>query len=753
MAKNNLTEAEIVARIESEEQSAYGLNDAELSGERTQAIDYYLGKPFGNEQDGRSQVVSTDVADTVESLLPALLKVFVSGDEVVRFDPRSPDDVDASEQETEAVNYLVMDKNPGFNIFYTWFKDALMSKNGYIKVYWEENESVEKEFYAGLTDEEMTMLVQGDEIEVIEHSVYPDEKDAQQRAEAVAQLMQVAMQDTNAAKQLQQIQSQPPKMLHDVRVQTKKNEGSICIDNVAPESIMVSVDTKTVSIQDARFVQHREETTVAELKEQGFDVPDDIASDDYDRLQEEQAARDLYGEQTDRENYDGLDRKVMVKDTYMRVDGELMRYVVVGQTIIHEEEAEIIPFAAITPVIMPHRHVGRSIADLVMDIQLIKSTLQRGQLDGMYLALNPRHFLSDRVNLDDFLVSRPGGAVRVASDNVQTAAMPLITPDVSSIAYPMLEYMDSVKENRTGVTKYNQGMDANALNKTASGISQIMTAAQQRTELIARIFAETGVKELFMLVHRLTRQHSQRELVMRLRNKWVAVDPRQWKTRTDLSVAVGLGTGNKDQMLSHLMTILQAQKEGAVIGLATPKNMYNALTKLTQNAGFKNAEEFWTDPEGQSQQKPPPQPTPDTMVLAKVEIDKANIKAQSDEKIAAERAAVDYQKAIDVANIQAGAKAATDATNDLGKQRQYTMDGIKLMAQHLMAGKNADEVMAVGQMPDVEPEEPEEEQPDPMHMAMLQAIQTMSQAIEHMNKPKQVVRDASGRAVGIQAVN
>ena len=746
MAKRNaLTDEEILAKIQNEEANAYGLNDAELAGERAQAIDYYLGKPFGNEVDGRSQVVSTDVADTIESLLPALLKVFVSGDEVVRFDPRGPEDIDAAEQETEAINYVVMEQNQGFSVFYTWFKDALLSKNGYVKVYWEETEEVEKEYYQGLTEEEFAMLVQGDDVEVTEHTAYPDPIDQKQRAEAIAQLMPIAQQDQNAAAQIQQIMSQPEKMLHDVRIETKRTDGHICVENIAPESIMVSVDTRCVSLQEARFVQHRETTTIAELQELGFDVPDDIGNDEEtDQYEQEQIARDLYSESNYALEYQGVDRKVLVKDTYLVCNGELMRYVVVGNTIIHQEEAEIIPFAAITPVIMPHRHVGRSIADLVMDIQLIKSTLLRGNLDNMYLANNGRYAISDKVNLDDMLVSRPGGVVRVNGDPGMSI-LPLTHPTLGNNAFSMIEYMDGIKENRTGVTKYNQGLDANSLNKTASGISQIMGAAQQRTELIARIFAEGGVKELFMLVHRLMRMHSQRELVLRLRNKWVAVDPRQWKTRTDLSVSVGLGTGNKDQMLAHLMTILQAQKEGLEIGLATPKNIYNALSKMTQNAGFKNPEEFWTDPEGQ-EKKPeqPPQPSPDTMVLAQTEIQKTQIKAESDEKIAMNKAILEAQTKKEIALIDQQTEASKAHQADIGNQRDYILDSVKMvidsrMQQHAQSQTQLEDTEA----PEVE------EQPDKMHEAMLQAIGMMTQAIQHMNHPKQIIRDQNGRAIGV----
>jgi hypothetical protein len=258
---------------------------------------------------------------------------------------------------------------------------------------------------------------------------------------------------------------------------------------------------------------------------------------------------------------------------------------------------------------MPHRHIGRSYADLTMDIQLIKSTLIRGQLDNMYLANNGRYAISDRVNLDDMLTSRPGGIVRVEGDP-GSGIMPLSHPPLPASSFGMVEYMDSMKEKRTGITAYNQGLDSNSLNKTATGVAQIMNASQQRIELVARTFAETGVKELFKLVHHLVRTTLTKPDIIRLRNKWVEVDPREWKARKDLSISVGLGAGNKDQQLVHLTSILNMQKEAIAVGLTNPEKIYNALAKLTQNAGFKNPEEFWVNPantpeqEGQKQDKP-----------------------------------------------------------------------------------------------------------------------------------------------------
>lgn len=712
MAKNALTESEILSRIEQEEANGYGINDAQLSFERAQAINYYLGLPFGNEVEGRSQVVSTDVADVVESMLPSLLKVFVSGDRVVEFMPVSPEDIEGAEQETEAVNHIVMEKNNGFQLFYVWFKDALMSKTGYVKVYWDEYEEVDKETYRGQTDEELAMILQGD-VEVLEHSAYIGDM-----ASAMAG---------------------QPITLHDVRVQTKKTNGCVRIKNCAPESIIVSVDTPSICLSEAQFIQHREMMTIGELRADGFDVPDDISSDaNSDQNEQEQIARDIYDESANDLSDErlGADRKVLVRDTYMRVNGELMRYVVVGTTILHEEEAEVIPFAAISPILMPHRHVGRSIADQTMDIQLIKSTLIRAQLDGMYLSLNPRYGVSDRVNLDDMLVSRPGGVVRMVGDTTG-AIQPLVSPDVSGAAYPMTQYMDSVRENRTGITKYNQGMDADSLNKTATGVNRIMDAAAQRQELIARTFAETGVKELFQLVHRLTKTYSQREMIMRLRNKWTAVDPRQWKTRTDMTVSVGLGTGNKDQMLGHLTTIYQIQKEALAIGLTTPKNIYAALSRLTQNAGFKNPEEFWTDPGDPPPQEHqgPPQPSPDTLVMAQTEIQKTQIKAQSDEKIAAQRAALDYRAKIEVAQLNQQTDTQQLMQKEAESQRDSENERIRMQVEAVL-NQYASQV-------------PAQETSQPQNDVLAMAIQGFAQALQSMNRPKMIVRDQSGRAVGV----
>ena len=619
-----LQDMEIIAKVETEENIAYGVNDSALSNDRASAIDYYLGQPFGNEEEGRSQVVSYDVQDTIEAALPQLLKVFVAGDKVVQFDPKGPEDQDAAEQETDYINHVVMEKNNGFKIFYVWFKDALLSKNGYVKVFSEEEEETEEYDYKGLTDGQLQMLASDENTEVLEHTAYPDPSI---NMDVIYQ--QASMNGVDPATIVQP-------MLHDVKLKVTEKKTEIVIENVAPENMMVSVDTTGPNLEDARFVQHREVMQLADIAE-AFDKPleyiKSIMSDLRDTFEEESNARDIYDEEYDRAIESD---EALVKDTYIKLDGERYRIVILGNTILYKEKSEVVPFACITPMIMPHRHIGRSYADLTMDIQLIKSTLIRGQLDNMYLANNGRYAISDRVNLDDMLTSRPGGIVRVEGDP-GSGIMPLSHPPLPASSFGMVEYMDSMKEKRTGVTAYNQGLDANSLNKTATGVAQIMNASQQRIELVARTFAETGVKELFKLVHRLVRTTLTKPDIVRMRNKWVEVDPREWEDRNDLSISVGLGAGNKDQQLAHLMSILGMQKEAIQIGLTSPDKIYNSLAKLTQNAGFKNPEEFWTNPASNPQGEQPKQPDPqETLIQGQLAIEQQ--KAQSDMQLSQQKA-------------------------------------------------------------------------------------------------------------------
>lgn len=700
MQKSDLTDGNLVSLIEDWESKSYGVLDSELTADRAEALKYYNGDPFGNEVEGRSAVVSRDVLDVIESALPQLLKVFVSGDEIVRFEPRGQEDEEAAAQETAVVNYVALEKNDGFAIFYTWFKDALLSKNGYVKVWYEEGKDVKIESYQGLTDEQLAILLRNDRVTVIEHSQTIDEADLVMRQEAIAQAQN--------PEQIAAIQMEPTKFLHDVKIEITETLDKIAICNVAPEDILVGHDTRSVSLSDATFVQHRALMSRSEIDEQGWDVPENVERYTDSHSWEEENARDIYNE-----NGSLIDDQYLVKDTYIRVDGELLRVVVIGNEIVYRKPAEVIPFAAITPHIMPHRHVGMSYADLTKDIQLIKSTLIRGELDAMYLANQPRFAISERVNLNDMLVSRPNGVVRVEGDP-GSSIMPLVSPGPSPISFNLVEYLDVAKERRTGITAYNQGLDANSLNKTASGVSQIMQAAQQRLDLVARTFANTGVKELFILVHRMIRTHYTKPETIKLRGQWVTVDPREWAERKNMSVVVGLGTGNRDQQLTHLnnMIALQMQALQAGLPMVTPENIFNTARQIAINAGFKQPELFVTDPK-QVPPKPPQEPPQLTIKKMELQADAQKFQAETvvRQEEAERSASVEMQKAQYQAEIdqrQAEQNAFLEqqrSQNDMQLEREkmamqaelkrYEIDK-KIEADLFIAQLNADTTIRIG---------------------------------------------------------
>lgn len=604
-----MTETELLAIVESEERQSLGYGDGELNNQREQALKYYNAEPYGNEMEGRSQVVTTEVADTVEWILPSLLKIFTTSEKAVEFQPERPSDAETAKQATDAINYVFYRQNNGFLVLYSFFKDALLTKNGYVKVYYEDTERRHKETYKGLTEPQMVMLTMKPGVEVIGGGSYPDPAWMEQG---------------------------PPPNLYDVQIQITEPYGKACVVPIPPEELLISRDHNSVDLRDSSFVAHRSEKTLSDLKEMGYEDLEDIPTSDWfaQSTPEATARREFDEESTGGETPDRSMRKVWVTEAYIRVDydgdgiAELRKVVKAGHKILENEEIDLIPIAAITPTIMTHRHFGKSVADWVMDIQLLKSTITRQVLDNIYLTNSPRKIVladpstgAPRANLDDLLSVRVGGIIR---EYVPQAIRPEQTPFMGQYGLQVMEYLDAVRENRTGVTRYNQGVDANSLNKTATGISAIMSASQQRIELIARIFAETGVSRIFQLIlHCLVKYGAQRPITIRLRDQWVDYDPSNWNDQMDMTVNVGLGTGNKDQQLIHLQQIAMAQaeaiKQGGMGLLVTPKNIYNTQAKIIENAGFKNVEEFWKDPGDQM-----PQPRPDPKIeleRQKAEID------------------------------------------------------------------------------------------------------------------------------------
>jgi len=614
--------------------------DGQLKQARIDALDDYLGEPYGNEVEGRSQVVDKTIQNTVEWIKPQLLKVFCSGDEVVKFAPTGPEDIKPAEITSDYINYIATQKNNWFSICYEWFSDALIQKTGYVKAWWDESESIEKEEYDALTDDEFAMLAQDHCAEIIAHDAIPDPIGTQQREEAIVQLQQQLMQAKQAAmqnpqaaqaaqqigQQLEQVLKTPKPMLHKVTVQRVNKYGVAKLKCLPPEQTLVSHNADNISLQEAPFFEHWEWKTISDLRLEGFDVDDDIGDESEGSLMDEQSrGTDAWNWTDQSEEADPSMRRVKVREVWIRFDAngdgkaELLHCIVVGNDVLEQEEADLIPVAALTPQMLPHRHTGMSIRDAVEDLQFIKTMLTRGLLDNVYLANNGRFAIDvDRVSLEDMMTSRPGGLVRTQGDPAG-AIMPLTHQANFAPVMQALAYIDDTAESRTGVTKYTQGMDANNLNKTATGVQSIMSAAQERVMLIARVMAETGIKEAFYILHSLVRKHQTKPDIVMLRNEWVPVDPRTWQKRTDMTISVGLGTGNKQEQLGHLANLFQMQMAVLQTGMpvVTPVNIHETLKQIAKNAGFRQPELFVSDPA----KAPPQQPQPDPrMELEKMKL-------------------------------------------------------------------------------------------------------------------------------------
>jgi hypothetical protein len=690
---DKVTESELRGIINQEINNALGYMGGNLSSSRKKSLEYYMGEPLGTEIDGRSQVVSTDVADTVETILPNLLKIFTSSDQTVKCEPVKAEDVALAEQATNYINYIFNKDNDGFSILYTWFKDALIEKNGIVKVYWDESEKVEQETYENLNEQEYQILVDNDDVEVVEEESFVDEK-AKEQLEQIKAL---------AEAQGQVMEEIPTPKLYNCVIKRTSSSGKVKIENIPPEEFLIQRSAK--SIEDANFVAHKVLKTRSELIEMGFDkdVVEDLPTSNTVLLNDERLTR--YADVDESPFNDAPDEStqdIEIYECYVKVDmdgdgiAELRKVTVAGSggyTILENMPCDFIPFCSLTPIPMPHRFYGRSVSELVEDVQLVKSTVMRQLLDNMYLTNNNRVAIMDgMVNLDDLLTSRPGGVVRTKQPPSQVM-LPMQNQTISQQAFPLLEYLDTVRETRTGVTRYSQGLEADSLNKTATGVNTLMSQSQMRMELIARVFAETGIKDLFRRIFELTVKYQNKERIVELNNQFVPVSPTEWKNRYNISITVGLGAGSKDQQIIMLNNILQKQLQAFQLQgnkeypMVTLKNIYNSLAKIIEEAGLKNVENYFVNPDqGRElvQPSPPPEPTPIEKIeftriaseekrkVAELELEARKLKAETAEAILGfetkiKEMELKYNTQLDAAKIKADADIEKIVTTNRNK--------------------------------------------------------------------------------------
>ena len=618
--------------LDAEIDNAIGFIESETTDDRRKALEYYNRYEYGNEVEGRSQIVTGEVAEVVDGALPQLLRIFTQSDEIVRFEPKGPGDEEKAKQATEYVNWVMSRDNDGVLLMHNWFKDALLQKNGIVKVYWDEKIDVSKEKYQNLTQDEVTMLLNDPEVEVVNQKTT-------EIAPAGIDPMGIPI---------------PPVFSYDVKLKKTKKTGKVIVENVPPEEFLISKKARTIA--DAPFVAHRKLATRSELIAMGYekDTVDNLPTYADLTYNSENVARFDQGEQPgDQSSLDFSMQEIEVIESYIKVDfdgdgiAELRKVTYAGSDILDNEEVDFVPFCSICPIPMPHKFFGHSLADRAVDIQLIKSTVTRQILDNLYMTNSPRMgVVEGQVNLDDLLTVTANGIVRMK--NTQ-AIIPLTVPPTANQSFPLLEYLDSVQAKRTGVSDQLNGLSPDVLqNSTATAVAMMQSSAAGKVELIARVFAETGVKDLFQKILQLLCKYQDKERIVRLRGKYVSIDPREWTNGFDISINVGLGTGNKQEQMAMIAMVLGKQEEilktaGINNPLVSLSNYRQTLGRFIEAAGFKDSNEFFMDitPEQeqqmemqgqqQGQQQDPAMQAYVAQMQAKMEAD--NAKAQNDIQI------------------------------------------------------------------------------------------------------------------------
>ena len=614
------------AILQAEIDNSIGFIESETVEDRKQALQAYLRQPYNNEVEGKSSIVTGEVAEAIDGAMPPLMRIFTGSDEIVLANPTGPGDEAGAKQVTDYLNYIFLEDNQGVILMHDWFKDALMQKNGIVKAYWEDKEDVTKETYEGLSDDELALMMQDKDLEIVEQDT-----------------QEFPILDPMGNPALNQDGTPAMYGIHDVKISKKVTTGKVVIENVPPEEFLIS--KKGNKINTSPFVAHRRMITRSDLIAMGFDedTVNSLPAGDALAYTPERVARFSPGEQPyDTQAEDKAMQEIEVFECYIRTDedgdgiAELRQVFYAGNEILSNEESDYVPFYSVCPIPIPHKFFGNSLADRTVDLQLIKTTVTRQMLDNLYLTNNARVVaIEGQVNLDDLLTSTAGGVIRAKS---QGAVTQLNVQNVAQQSFPMLEYLDRVQSKRTGVTDASQGLDASILqNVTAAAVASMQQAGAGKIEMIARIFADTGVRDLFYGILHLVTKYQQKERIIRLRGNFVAIDPRTWANKYDLTVNVGLGNGNRDQQMAMLQMVLAKQEQMlAQFGPANPLvslGQYRAsLGRMVEAAGFKDSAEFFKPitPEQDQQLSNPPQQPPQMPpeVQALMQKTQADIQAQ-----------------------------------------------------------------------------------------------------------------------------
>lgn len=655
-----MTDDALLKHLQSNEDDAAQYVEA-IGYKRLESMRDYYREPYpGDEElDGWATIVTSEVQDTVEWVLPELLDVFTTSDEAVVFEPTAPEDVDGAAQATDTCNYVFYKQNNGFLTLYTAFKDALITQN--CAVMWRTVKEQVRDVQAvqGAPAEVLAMLAaEGYEIEAAEPVMGAVEP------------------------------------LFNAKVAQTRDKKKIVVEAFPPEQMIIKRGWTSPLLADCPYVARLMPVTLSDLKQMGFtDVTaaELRASQDAmpDGLEEDYRTTRTDGgfthEDDTVDNEDDSLATGWLRIEYVLVDydgdGVSERRVIhrLSDKILENEETDQVQIATTSPIINTHRWDGLSLAEVVSDIKRLKTDLTRAMVNAANLAVNPRKtVLTDAngapyVDVDDLLDFRIGGIVRQTRPDALGVDP---TPFNAANILPVLAYVDDMAERRTGVSKQQQGLDSNALrnDRTAAEVMMTANAAKQRVKLIARIFAETLVKPVFLGILKLLTSGDMEPLAFRLRGKFVQYDPNAWRDQYDMTVNVGLGTGDKQQQIAFFMQLAQMQA-----GLAQspfgqlmidPQKVYNTYAKIVELGGQKNIGDFIGNPEGK--QMPPPQPPPQ-IAIEQAKMQQAMQGKQMEMQYKAQADEMDRQLQAQLEMVRQQAQQQTDANRQAMEAQMHRM--------------------------------------------------------------------------------
>lgn len=640
-----LSDDELKQYVEDKLTTAMGAAGSQIALDRLRNLEAYLAEPEGEwsppEIEDRSAVVATDVADTIEWLLPSLLRVFASNKDAIEATAKRPQFEAGAHLVTETLRWVFWDQLDGVTFLYNWAKDGLMQKVGFARVGWRNSVRSTRLRYEGLTMGQVEMLAADDGVQIV-----------------------------GKAQRTETVEGQPLPVF-DVEIEQEDREGRCTITSIPPEEMRL--DNAARYGQEPQFIAQEYSRRRSELLAEGYDV-EGIGADDGLASQERTTRRQINSRQ--RFEDDDEDPLLRVVDAFVRIGSEedqsWERALLIGDRLFDREEVEDHDFVWWCPEPMPHVFFGHCPADRALEPQRLRTRLLRAVEDNVYLTVNGRTgVVEGEVSIDDVLDSRPGGIVRAKS---RDSVFPIAQPDLSAAAWQVMQWGEQWSAKRTGFSDLSKGLNSETLNDTATGVMEITERADMRCELMARHLAQ-ALQRLLTKVMRCMSRYQDVSQAVRIAGQWVDVDPREWANHYTISVRVGLGAGNRDREVAQLTQLMQVQQGLMQAGMVPPPAAITLARKLARAMGQDSPEQLFPDP------PPPQQPQPPLALLveqAKAQADMQRTQAEQAHELRLKQLDIDAKHRERLFELAAGVMAAQARAVEGAAQATNLINGTQL---------------------------------------------------------------------------